>query len=404
MIKGKATKEHIERVDKYCAPNYAPLPVVLCKARGIYVWDVEGKKYIDMLSAYSANNQGHAHPKIARAMKKQIRKGLVLTSRAFHNNVMGEFLEKLCKLTGYEKALPMNTGAEAVETAIKAMRKYAYEKKGIPQDKAEIIVAENNFHGRTTTIVGFSSDKTTYSGFGPFTPGFKIISFGDKDALERAINENTVGFLVEPIQGEAGVNIPYKGYLKDITELCSKHNILLCFDEVQTGLGRTGKLFAYQHEDVRPDLLILGKALSGGFYPVSAVLGASELMDLFKAGTHGSTFGGNPLGSSVAIAALDVLIKEKLSERAAQRGEYFLKKLQKSLDNSKIKEIRGRGLLIAVEMNRPIAKKVCEKLAVQGILAKDTHETTVRFAPSLIITKKQIDKALVKIKDVINDV
>lgn len=401
---GALTQEYIKQVNGYSAPNYAPISVVLKRANGIYVWDVEGKRYVDMLSAYSANNQGHSHPRIAQAILEQIDTGLVLTSRAFHNNVMGEFLEKLCELTGYDKALPMNTGAEGVETAIKAMRKYAYEIEGMEKDKAEIIVAENNFHGRTTTIVGFSSDETTYKNFGPFTPGFIKIPFDDASALERAINENTVGFLVEPIQGEAGVIIPKKGYLRDVRKICSDNSILLCFDEIQTGLGRTGKMFAYEHEDVRPDLLILGKALSGGFYPVSALLGPDEIMNLFTPGTHGSTYGGNPIGSRAGIAALDVIIDEKLPELSAENGEYFLRKLEESLKNKKIKKIRGKGLFIALEMYEPVAKELCLRLAEEGILVKDTHETTIRFAPPLIITKEQIDEVMPGIEKVLNNI
>ncbi|HVA65428.1 MAG TPA: ornithine--oxo-acid transaminase [Elusimicrobiota bacterium] len=387
---GAKTKRFIAQDEAYGAHNYHPLPVVIARGRGIFVWDVEGKRYFDMLSAYSALNQGHCHPKIAAAAKRQMGR-LTLTSRAFHNDVMGGFLKKLCALSGQDMALPMNSGAEAVETAIKAMRLWGYREKGIAEGQAEIIVCEGNFHGRTTTIVGFSSDPDSYSGFGPATPGFKSIPYGSAEALAAAMTPNTCGFLVEPIQGEAGVKIPPPGYLKEVRRVCSEKNVLFCADEIQTGLGRTGKMFCVEHEDVKPDLVVMGKALSGGFYPISAVAGRREVMGLFKPGTHGSTFGGNPLASAIAVASLDVLAREKLAERSAMMGDYFKKRLA-DLKHPGIKDVRGRGLLLALEMNRPV-RRLCEILMHKGLLAKDTHENTVRFAPPLVITKAQIDSA-----------
>ncbi len=378
-------------LDETCgAHNYHPLPVVISRGRGIFVWDVEGKRYFDMLSAYSALNQGHCHPKIAAAAKKQMGR-LTLTSRAFHNDVMGGFLKKVCAVSGQDMALPMNSGAEAVETAIKAMRLWGYRKKGIAEGQAEIIVCEGNFHGRTTTIVGFSSDPDSYSGFGPATPGFKSVPYGSAEALAAAVTPNTCGFLVEPIQGEAGVKIPPPGYLKEVRRVCSENNVLFCADEIQTGLGRTGRMFCVDHEGVKPDLIVMGKALSGGYYPISAVAGRREVMGLFKPGTHGSTFGGNPLASAIGLASLNVLAREKLAERSAMMGEHFKKRLG-NLQHPDIKEVRGRGLLLALEMNRPV-RRLCESLMAKGLLAKDTHENTVRFAPPLVITKAQVDAA-----------
>lgn len=385
----------IKLAEGFGAHNYHPLPVVLTRGRGVFVWDVEGKRYIDMLSAYSALNQGHVHPKIAAAARRQIGR-LTLTSRAFHNDLMGPLLESLCGLAGMDRAILMNSGAEAVETAIKAMRLWGYRRKGIPRDQAEIIVCENNFHGRTTTIVGFSSDPLSTDGFGPATPGFKIIPYGDAAALRAAIGRNTCGFLVEPIQGEAGVNVPPAGYLKAVREICSETSVLWAADEIQTGLGRTGRMFAVEHEDVRPDLLILGKALSGGFYPVSAVLSQGEVLELFSPGTHGSTFGGNPLACAISQASLDVLEKEGLADKAEKMGAYFMERLR-SLDHPALREIRGRGLLIGVEFSRPV-RPLCEALMRRGLLAKDTHEKTLRLAPPLVITKAQIDSALKIIK------
>jgi ornithine--oxo-acid transaminase len=380
--------------------NYAPLPVVLAKGKGIFVADLAGKRYFDMLSAYSALNQGHCHPRIAAAAKAQLGR-LTLTSRAFHNPLLGPFLDKLCRLTRQDRALPMNSGAEAVETAIKAMRLWGYAAKGIPKNKANIIVAEGNFHGRTTTIVGFSSDPLSCERFGPYAPGFRRVPYGDLRALEAAIDQNTAGFLIEPIQGEAGVRLPPKGYLRGARKICTARNVLLTVDEIQTGLGRTGKMFCCDHEGVRPDLILLGKALSGGFYPISAVAGRGDVLGLFTPGTHGSTFGGNPLACAIAVAALDVLIKERLARNAAERGKQFLN-LLKALRHPDILEVRGKGLLLALEFKKPRAKDFCKALMKKGLLAKDTHETTVRFAPPLIITARQVERAFVLIRSVLS--
>jgi ornithine--oxo-acid transaminase len=385
------TQECIDRDFSYGAKNYAPLPVVLTRGEGVFVWDVEGKKYFDMLSAYSALNQGHGHPQIVAAAKAQMDR-LCLTSRAFHNDVMGHFLARICELSGFEKALPMNSGAEGVETAIKAMRRWGYDHKGIEPNRAEIIVCEENFHGRTTTIVGFSTDPDSYDRFGPPTPGFKIIPYDDPSSLEQVITANTCGFLVEPIQGEAGVKIPAADYLTRVREICSQHNVIFCADEIQTGLGRTGKLFCYEHAGIRPDMVVLGKALSGGLYPISAIACDSEIMQVFNPGSHGSTYGGNPLASAIGIAALDVIVQQELPRKAEEMGKYFISRLH-SLDYQGIREIRGRGLLLAIEFTEPIAKQFCKKLMAKGILAKDTHEVTVRFAPPLVITREQVDEA-----------
>jgi ornithine--oxo-acid transaminase len=395
------TNRYIELEELYGAHNYKPLDVVLARGQGIWVWDVDGHRYLDCLSAYSAVNQGHCHPKIMAAMIEQAQK-LTLTSRAFRNDQLGLFYEELCTLTKSHKVLPMNSGAEAVETVIKAVRKWGYEIKGVPSDKAEIIVCQNNFHGRTITIVGFSTDPTSRSGFGPFTPGFKVIPFGDANALERAISPNTVGFLVEPIQGEAGVIIPPSGYLSAVREICSKHRIVLILDEIQTGLGRTGKLLAEEHEGIEADLTLVGKALSGGFYPVSAVLSNSEVLGVLKPGEHGSTFGGNPLACAIARAALRVLKEERLIENAAQMGSYFITELSK-IKSPLIKEIRGKGLMIGLEFFPEAggARNFCYRLKDLGLLCKDTHEHTIRFAPPLTITKPDIDWALERIEEVI---
>lgn len=398
------THEYIEEVEKYSAHNYHPIPVVIKKAEGPWVTDVEGNKYLDMLSAYSAVNQGHLHPRIVKAMIDQAKK-LTLTSRAFHNDQLGPFCRKITGLAGYDKFLPMNTGAEAVETAIKAARRWGYLVKKVPDGKAEIITCEGNFHGRTTTIVGFSTDPLCQKGFGPFTPGFKTIPYGDLDALKNAITPNTVAFLVEPIQGECGVIIPPKGYLKGAREITKNNNVLLIADEIQTGLGRTGKLFCSEHDGVRPDIITVGKALGGGVYPVSGILADDFIMGAaFTPGNHGSTFGGNPLAAAVASAALDVIIDEKLSERAFELGEYFIGELRK-IKSGKIKEIRGRGLLIGVEIKKEHgkARPLCEKLMNEGILAKETHEQTIRFAPALTISKKDLDWAVKRIKKVLED-
>ncbi|MCD6130984.1 MAG: ornithine--oxo-acid transaminase [Candidatus Hydrothermae bacterium] len=377
--------------------------VVLSKGEGVWVWDVEGNKYLDMLSAYSAVNQGHRHPKIIKALIDQAQK-ITLTSRAFHNDKMGPFLHKLCGVAGYDKALPMNTGAEAVETAIKAARKWGYLKKGVEENKAEIIVCENNFHGRTTTIISFSTEPQYKFGFGPFTPGFKIIPYNDPEALEKAITPNTVAFLVEPVQGEGGVIVPDEGYYKKIREITKKYNVLLIADEIQTGFGRTGTLFAMDREGVKPDILVVGKALGGGIYPVSAILAADDIMDVFKPGDHGSTFGGNPLASAVGMASLEVILEEKLPERAEELGNYFMEELRK-INSPYVKEVRGRGLLVGVEIKKEIAtaRPFCEKLMKLGILAKETHEQVIRFAPPLIIKKEEIDWALERIRKVLTE-
>lgn len=379
--------DFIELEKKYGANNYKPLDVVIEKGNGIYVYDVEGKKYIDCLSAYSAVNQGHCHPKIMRAMVEQANK-ITLTSRAFRNNVLPLYYEKLAKLTGFEMVLPMNTGAEAVETAIKTARKWGYQKKGV--ETAEIIVCSENFHGRTTTIISFSTDESAKKDFGPYTEGFKIAKYGDINSMKELITKNTVAILLEPIQGEAGVKIPPVGYLKDVRKLCDENNILMILDEIQTGFGRCGKLFAFEYENIRPDVVTVGKALSGGFYPVSAVLSSKNILGVFKPGEHGSTFGGSPMAASIAMAALDVIVDEKLAENSKNMGEYLLGELRK-IENNKIKEARGRGLLIAMELNEP-ARKYCEKLFKDyGILVKETHENTIRIAPPLIIKKDEVD-------------
>jgi len=398
----RTSRDYIEEVNRVSAHNYEPIPVVISRGEGVWVYDVEGRKYLDMLSAYSALNQGHRHPRIVKALKEQADR-LTLTSRAFHNDVMGPFLKKLTDLAGYDKALPMNTGAEAVETALKAARKWGYLKKGVEENRAEIIACENNFHGRTITIISFSTEEQYRYGFGPFTPGFKIIPYNDADALEKAITKNTVAFLVEPIQGEGGVVVPDEGYLKKVREITRDNNVLLIADEIQTGLGRTGALFACDHEGVRPDIMILGKALGGGLYPVSAILADDEIMDVFTPGDHGSTFGGNPLGAAVAIASLDVIVEEKLPERAKELGDYFMGELRK-IQNPCIQEIRGKGLLIGVVIKEECgtARPYCEKLMEEGVLAKDTHGQVIRFAPPLVITKEEIDFALEKIRKVLS--
>ena len=393
------TRQIIEETEKVSANNYHPIPVVISRAEGIWVIDVEGKKYIDMLSAYSAVNQGHRHPKIIGAMIEQSKK-LTLTSRAFHNDMMGPFLKKLTSIAGYDKALPMNTGAEAVETAIKAARRWAYIKKNIPEDKANIIVCDGNFHGRTTTIVGFSTDPLCRIGFGPFTPGFKVIPYDDTNALEAAIDDNTAAFLVEPIQGEAGVKVPNDGYLKKCREITKRNNVLMICDEIQTGFGRTGRLFCSNWEDVRPDIMCLGKALGGGVYPVSGIVADDEVMKIaFEPGNHGSTFGGNPLACAIASASLDVIIDEHLPECADELGQYFRGRLT-DMNQKRIKEIRGRGLLIGVELTES-ARPYSEKLMKKGILAKDTHGTTIRFAPPLTITRDELSNAIDIIKEVL---
>ena len=398
-------KDYIELEGKYGAHNYHPLPVVISKAKGVWVWDVEGKKYLDMLSSYSAINQGHLHPKIVKAAKDQL-ESLSLTSRAFSNDKMGLFLKRLCEVSGLEMALPMNTGAEAVETSIKLARRYAHTKKGIPEAEGEIIVCENNFHGRTTTIISFSSDPDSKKGFGPFAPGFVTIPYNDIDALKKAINKNTIGILVEPIQGEAGINVPSPGYLKEIRKVCTEKGILLMLDEIQTGFCRTGKMFCFQHDGIMPDILMVGKALGGGLYPVSAALASREIMSVFTPGSHGSTFGGNPLACAIGEESLNVLIDEKLADRANEMGAYFVKRL-KEIKTKKIKDIRSKGLLIGVEfVLKPgeTVRPICEKLMDKGVLAKDTHEKTIRFAPPLVITRGEVDWAIERIREIFEKV
>jgi len=396
------TQDYIALEDQYGAHNYHPLDVVIERAEGVWVYDVDGKKYLDCLSAYSAINQGHVHPEILKAMLEQAAK-VTLTSRAFRNDQLPLFYKELSEMTGYEMSLPMNSGAEAVETAVKLARKWAYTVKCVPRHQAEIIVCAGNFHGRTTTIISFSTEPAYRDDFGPFTPGFLAVPYGDADAIRRVITSNTAAVLVEPIQGEGGVIIPPKGYLKEVAELCKKNNVLLIADEIQTGLGRTGKLFASQHEDVRPDMVVIGKALSGGFYPVSAVLADAPLLGLFAPGEHGSTFGGNPLAAAIARAALRVIRDEKLAERADELGRYFVEQLAE-IPSPHVKEVRGRGLLIGVELKPEAggARRFCEAMQSRGILAKETHENVIRFAPPLVIDKATIDWALPSIRDVLN--
>src|SRR3954469_584012 len=392
------TNDYVELENEFGAHNYKPLDVVIERAEGVWVYDVEGKKYLDCLASYSAVNQGHCHPKILQTLMEQAHK-VTLTSRAFRNDQLGLLYKELHDLTGFDMALPMNSGAEAVETAVKMARKWGYKVKGIPEGEAEIIVCSNNFHGRTVTIISFSTDEQYRDGFGPFTPGFKVIPFGDIEALRGAITPNTCAFLAEPVQGEAGIVIPPKGFLKEASEICRANQVLLMADEIQSGLGRTGKLFAYMHESIRPDLLIVGKALAGGFYPVSAVLSSKEILGVYSPGDHGSTFGGNPLGCAVARAALRVLIEEKMVERSAELGAYFLQKLQ-TLRSPDLKEVRGTGLWIGVELHSP-ARPYCEALKREGILCKETHDHVIRIAPPLIIKREEIDWAFERIQKVI---
>ena len=403
MTQASASKTnlYLAEADRFSAHNYKPLPVVLERGEGEWVWDVDGNRYLDMLSAYSALNQGHRHPTIIAAAEEQLSK-LTLTSRAFHNDQMGPFVRELCEATGYEKALPMNTGAEAVETAIKAVRKWGYKVKGVPEGKAEIIVCENNFHGRTTTIVGFSSEEQYRDGFGPFTPGFVLVPYGDADAFEAAVTENTVGFLVEPLQGEGGVVVPPDGYLRRTAEICRERRIAFMGDEIQTGLGRTGRLFCCEWDEVRPDVLIVGKALGGGVYPVSAALADAEIMDVFQPGDHGSTFGGNPLGAAVGRASLRVILDEKLSERSDELGTWFTGRLR-DIGSPHVEEVRGRGLMIGVVIKESsgTARPFCEALQAKGILAKETHHQVIRFAPPLTIEQATLEDSLVDIEAVL---
>jgi ornithine--oxo-acid transaminase len=391
----------IELEERHGAHNYHPLDVVIAKAEGPWVWDVDGKRYLDFLAAYSAVNQGHCHPRLVKVMQEQVEK-VTLTSRAFRNDQLGPFCEELTGLTGFHRVLPMNTGAEAVETAIKASRKWGYTVKGIPEDEAEILVFDGNFHGRTTTIVGFSSDEEYRFGFGPFTPGFRLLPYGDADAVAAAMHDKVAAVLVEPIQGEAGIVIPPDGFLRRLRELTSEHHALLVVDEIQSGLGRTGKLFAYEHEGIRPDIVIIGKALSGGMYPVSAILADDEVMGVFHPGEHGSTYGGNPLGAAVAREALKLLVEEDMVRLSASNGAYFLEQLQ-AVDSEHVKEIRGRGLWIAIELNDEAggARRFCEALQEEGLLCKETHATVIRVAPPLTIGRTEIDWAVEKIAKVL---
>ena len=397
------TKDYIAIEEQYGAHNYHPLDVVIEKAEGVWVWDVDGNKYLDCLAAYSAVNQGHCHPRIIKVLKEQAEK-VTLTSRAFRNNQLPLLCKELCELTGYNMVLPMNSGAEAVETALKAARKWGYKVKGIPEGKAEIIACKNNFAGRTISIVTFSTEEQYKDGFGPFTPGFKIVEYGNAEELEKAITPSTAAFIVEPIQGEGGVIVPPEGYLKKAYELCKKNNVLLIADEIQSGLGRSGKLFAYEYDDIKPDMVTIGKALSGGCYPVSAVLSYKEILGVFNPGDHGSTFGGNPLGAAVARESLKVLIEENLIQKSKELGDYFRSKSHEIKTNL-IKEIRGKGLFIGVELKPEAggARKYCEALKNLGVLCKETHENVIRFAPPLVITKEEIDWAAEQAKKVLSN-
>ena len=392
------TQDYVNFEQRYSAHNYLPLDVVIERGEGVWVYDVDGNKYLDCLSAYSAVNQGHCHSDIVESAIAQLQK-ITIISRAFRNDQMGPFLKELCELTGYEMALPMNSGAEAIETAIKAVRKWGYRSKGVPNNQAEIIVCQGNFHGRTTTIVGFSSEERYREDFGPFTPGFRMIPFGDVQALEQAITPNTVAFLFEPIQGENGVVMPEDGFIRQAAEVCANHNVLLVADEIQTGLGRTGYLFGCDHEEVRPDVAVVGKALSGGFYPVSAVLSDRKVLGLFQPGDHGSTFAGNPLGAAIARTAMKVIIQDDLISRSRDLGAYFKGRLGR-IESDHIREVRGRGLLIGVELNTH-ARRFAESLKERGLLVKETHDNVLRFAPPLVITKEEIDWAVKHIEDVL---
>ena len=393
----QTSEKVIQQTENYGANNYMPLPIVIHKAKGIWVEDPEGNRYMDLLSAYSAVNQGHCHPRIIAALKEQADK-VTLTSRAFHNDQLGPWYEKICTLTNKDMALPMNTGAEAVETAIKTARRWAYDIKGVKEDQAEIIACVDNFHGRTMTAVSLSSDKDNRRGFGPMLPGFKVIPFGDIEALKAAITENTAGFLFEPIQGEAGVNIPPEGFLREAYDVCKENNVLYIADEIQAGLGRSGKMLACDWENVDPDIIILGKALGGGVFPISCIVANKDILGVFEPGSHGSTFGGNPLASAVSVAALDVLIDENLAERANELGNYFIVELQK-INNPIIKEVRGKGLFIGMQLTEQ-ARPYCETLMEKGLLCKETHDNVIRFAPPLIIEKEELNWTLERIKEV----
>lgn len=396
------TNPIFDRENRYGANNYAPLPVVLTRGEGVYVWDDQGNRYIDMMSAYSAVSHGHCHPRLVEALRRQAG-NLNIVSRAFYTDQLGPFLQRLCELTGFARALPMNTGVEAVETALKAARKWAYTVKGVKQDQAEIIACEGNFHGRTISIVGLSTEPQYRNGFGPFPPGLKVVPFGDAAALEKAITPNTAAFIVEPIQGEGGIKVPPAGYLKACEEICRKHNVLMICDEIQTGLGRTGKLLCYQHEGVQPDAVTLGKALGGGILPVSAFLCREEIMKVFTPGDHGSTFGGNPLAAAVGLAAINVLVDDNLIQNAEKMGAYFQESLRQ-LKSPLIKDVRGKGLLIGVEIDKSTpARSLVLELLKHGVLTKETHGTVIRLAPPLIITKEQVDVVVAAIGSVLAD-
>ncbi len=399
--KKRATADFIDLEERYGAHNYHPLDVVISRGEGVWVWDVEGKKYLDFLAAYSAVNQGHCHPEILNAAIGQARQ-VTLTSRAFRSDQLGPFYQEFCELTGFQRFLPMNTGAEAVETALKTARKWAYKVKGVPEGKAEILAFTNNFHGRTITIVSFSTEEMYKDGFGPFTPGFKVLPYGDAEAVAAAMNPNVAAVLIEPIQGEAGIIVPPAGYLKRLREITQENNCLLMVDEIQSGLGRTGKMFAYEHEGIRPDVVIVGKALSGGFYPVSGILADDDVMGVFSPGEHGSTYGGNPMAAAVGRAALRALVDEKMVENSAEMGEYFLGRL-KTIDSKHVKEIRGIGLWIGIELHKEAggARRFCEALQHEGLLCKETHDHVIRIAPPLIIKKEEIDWAVERLAKVL---
>jgi ornithine--oxo-acid transaminase len=397
----KTSTHFIDLEDRYGAHNYHPLDVVINRADGVWVWDVDGKRYMDFLAAYSAVNQGHCHPRLVKVMAEQMCR-VALTSRAFRNDQLGPFCKEICELTGYARMLPMNTGAEAVETAVKAARKWGYTVKGIAEDQAEILVFDGNFHGRTTTIVSFSADEDYRAGFGPFTPGFRILPYGDLESVKKAMNPNVCAILVEPIQGEAGIVAPPEGFLSGLRELTTEHNCLLVCDEIQSGLGRTGKLFASEHENVRPDIMIIGKALSGGMYPVSAILADDEVMGVFHPGEHGSTYGGNPLGAAVAREALKILVEEKMVERSAELGDYFMEQLR-TVESKHVELIRGKGLWIGIVLKESAggARRFCEALQERGLLCKETHHTVIRVAPPLTISREEIDWAVDQIREVL---
>ncbi len=397
------SNQRIELENTYCAQNYHPLPVVLSRGEGVYVWDDEGRRYLDMMSAYSAVSHGHAHPRLVQTLARQAGE-LSIVSRAFHTDRLGPFLQRVCELTGQDRALPMNTGAEAVETALKAARKWAYTVKGVERDKAEIIVCRNNFHGRTITIVGMSDDESYREGFGPFPPGFRLVDFGDAEALEASITSNTAAFLVEPMQGEGGIVIPPPGYLAACREICRRHNVLLICDEIQTGLGRTGRFLASEHDGVVPDGLILGKALGGGILPVSMFLARRDVMDVFRPGDHGSTFGGNPLAAAVALEALNIIVDEDLPARSETMGAFLLEALRR-IDSPLVKEVRGKGLFVGLEIDpaKGSARDVVERLMHKGLLSKETHETVVRLAPPLSIARNELEWAVARIGEVLAD-